>query len=278
MGLKKYLKFRVLLLLFFIIISLVAMNPKFSADLSGIRFDSSLQPTQREIIKQINGQNINNIEDYSKIVNSVNDSSVLRILTNKQEYILLKQGDLGISVDNLASSNIRRGLDLQGGTRVVLEPEEKLADAEINDLISTMENRLNVYGLSDLKIRSSNDLSGNTFVVVEIAGASKEEVRELIASQGKFEAKIEEEVVFIGGKKDVTFVCREDGTCSGIRQCSEFEEGYQCTFEFQIKLSQEAAKKHAEVTSKLDANLSATGGYLSKPLDLYLDGILVDSL
>ena len=79
MGLKKYLKFRVLFLLFFILVSLVAMNPKFNADgivikgveknstadLSGITFDSSLQPTQREIIKQINGQEIKNLEDYS---------------------------------------------------------------------------------------------------------------------------------------------------------------------------------------------------------------------
>jgi len=255
MGLKKYLKFRVLFLLFFILVSLVAMNPKFNADgivikgveknstadLSGITFDSSLQPTQREIIKQINGQEIKNLEDYSRIVNSVSDSSIVRILTDKQEYILLKQGDLGITVDKIASSNIRRGLDLQGGTRVVLEPEDKLTDAEVNDLISTMENRLNVYGLSDLKIRQNNDISGNTFIVVEIAGASKEEVRELIASQGKFEAKIGDETVFIGGNRDITFVCREDGTCSGVRQCNPVSDGEQCVFDFQIKLSQEAA-------------------------------------
>ena len=292
MGLKKYLKFRVLFLLFFILVSLVAMNPKFSADgivikgveknstadLSGITFDSSLQPTQREIIKQINGQEIKNLEDYSRIVNSISDSSIVRILTDKQEYILLKQGDLGITVDKIASSNIRRGLDLQGGTRVVLEPEDKLTDAEVNDLISTMENRLNVYGLSDLKIRQNNDISGNTFIVVEIAGASKEEVRELIASQGKFEAKIGHETVFIGGNRDITFVCREDGTCSGVRQCNPVSDGEQCVFDFQIKLSQEAAKRHADITSKLDSNVSSSGSYLSKSLDLYLDGNLVDSL
>jgi len=292
MGLKKYLKFRVLFLLFWILASLIAINPKFStegvvikaveknssASSAGIIFDPSAPLTNREVIKRVNGQDVNNLEDYARILDKINDSGIVRILTDNQEYVMLKEGDLGITVEKASSSNIRRGLDLQGGTRVVLEPEEKLSNQEMSDLISTMENRLNIYGLSDLKIRQNNDLSGNTFVVIEIAGASQEEVRELIASQGKFEAKIGEEVVFIGGKKDVTFVCREDGTCSGIRQCNEFEEGYQCTFEFQIKLSQEAAKKHAEVTSKLDANLSAAGGYLSKPLDLYLDDILVDSL
>ncbi|AJF62176.1 MAG: SecD/SecF/SecDF export membrane protein [archaeon GW2011_AR20] len=292
MNLKKLLKFRVLFLLFWILVSIIAINPKFNAQgvaikgiennstaaLAGMTYDSSRTPTNLEKIIAINNEEVKNIQDYNNILSKIGNSEVIRVKTDKNEYVMIKTEDLGIDISEVQKNNLRKGLDLQGGTRVVLEPQEKLTDQEVQDLISTMENRLNVYGLSDLKIRQSKDLSGNTFIVVEIAGASQEEVRELIAGEGKFEAKIGNDVVFAGGKKDVTFVCREDGTCSGIRQCSEFEGGYQCTFEFQIKLSQEAARKHAEVTSKLDANLSATGGYLSKPLDLYLDGILVDSL
>jgi preprotein translocase subunit SecD len=291
MSLKKYLRFRILVLLFFIIISLIVINPKFntegvaiksieknsSASSAGIIFDPGVTLTNREIIKKINNQDIKNIEDYNKILNEVNESGVLRITTNKKEYVMLKN-NLGLTIEKVSSSNIRRGLDLQGGTRVVLEPREKLTNNEIKDLISTMENRLNVYGLSDLKIRQSNDLSGNIFIVVEIAGASKEEVKDLISSQGKFEAKIGNDTVFIGGKKDIPFVCREDGKCSGIRNCDQAENNYQCIFDFQISLSKEAAQKHAEITSKLDSNLSSSGNYLSKPLDLYLDEKLVDSL
>jgi preprotein translocase subunit SecD len=292
MSFKKYFKFRVLFLLFWILVSLIAIYPRFntegvaikaveknsSASSAGIIADTSATLTSREIVKQINGQNINNLEDYARILSSINETSILRIQTDKQEYVMIKGYNLGLTVEKVSSSNIRRGLDLQGGTRVVLQPEEKLTNQEVRDLISTMENRLNVYGLSDLKIKQSNDLSGNTFIVVEIAGASKEEVRDLIAGQGKFEAKIGNDTVFIGGKKDITFVCREDGKCAGIRQCDEISNGYQCTFAFQIKLSPEAAQKHAEITSKLDANLTASGNYLSKPLDLYLDDKLVDSL
>jgi len=114
---------------------------------------------------------------------------------------------------------------------------------------------------------------------VEIAGATKEEVKELIGKQGKFEAKIGDEVVFNGGDKDITFVCRNDGTCSGIRSCNEVQGGYQCQFEFQIKLSETAAQRQADVTENLDVNVSEQGyQYLEKPLDLYLDGVLVDSL
>ncbi|MEK6907408.1 MAG: hypothetical protein AABW45_02675 [Nanoarchaeota archaeon] len=292
MNIKKYLKFRVLFLLFWILISIIAINPKLdtegvaikaveknsSASSAGINFDPSTTLTSREIIKEINNQEVKDLQDYAKILSSINESSVVRIKTDKQEYTMLKQKDLGLTVEKISSSNVRRGLDLQGGTRVVLEPQEKITDQEVKDLISTMENRLNVYGLSDLKIKQSNDISGNTFIIVEIAGASKEEVKDLIASQGKFEARIGNETVFSGGKKDVTFVCREDGTCSGIRQCEQAQSGYQCVFDFQIKLSQEAANRHADITSKLDTNLTGTGNYLSKPLDLYLDGKLVDSL
>lgn len=289
---KKYLRFRVLFLIFWIMVSLIAINPRFDTEgvaikaveknstssIAGINFDPNAPLTSREVIIKINNQDVKNLEDYSRILNEINETSIVRIKTNKQEYVMLSNKDLGLTIEKVPSNNIRRGLDLQGGTRVVLQPEEKLNDNEVQDLISTMENRLNVYGLSDLKIRRSNDLSGDTFIVVEIAGASKEEVKDLIASQGRFEAKIGNETVFSGGKKDITFVCREDGTCSGIRQCDPTQAGYQCVFEFEIRLSPEAAKKHADITSKLDVNLTNSGNYLSKPLDLYLDDKLVDSL
>ncbi len=44
-------------------------------------------------------------------------------------------------------------------------------------------------------------------------------------------------------------------------------------------MSSEAAKKHAQITSKIPINQSSLSDpYLEKPLDLYLDGRLVDSL
>ena len=52
---------------------------------------------------------------------------------------------------------------------------------------------------------------------------------------------------------------------------------YQCTFEFAVQLSPKAAKSHAEVTSKLEVN-STFANYLSKPLDLYVDGRYMSSL
>ena len=265
MKIKKIFKsWRVIMLLLFLLLSFIAINHQFgdkaviikSVEANSLAFnagikspDTKLQLTQKEKIFLVNNKEIKTIEDYLNAVESTPLNSTIRIKTDKQEYIFLKSlNKIGMDVSESATSNLRKGLELQGGTRVLLQPEGKVTDQEIKDIIDTMSNRLNIYGLSDLKIKPAKDLLGNKYVVVEIAGVTKEEVKDIISSQGKFEAKIGEDTVFEGGKKDITFVCRNDGTCSGIRNCSPSQKGYSCNFEFTISLSSEAAKKHAEIT------------------------------
>ncbi|MAG20436.1 preprotein translocase subunit SecD [archaeon] len=226
-----------------------------------------------EIIKIINGKNIETLEDFSDVVLG----EKIDISTDRSNYAYLGNS-LNIIVKEVDKSKIKKGLDLAGGTRVLLKPKEKVSDQQMDNLDSIMKTRLDVYGLSDLNIRKANDLSGNKFLLVEISGATQDEVRELIGQQGKFEAKIGEDIVFIGEKKDIKNVCKDDGSCSGVSQCGAVEGNQeQCRFEFRVTLSNEAAKKHAELTGKLEANES-NGRYLSKKIDFYLDGELVDSL
>ena len=71
---------------------------------------------------------------------------------------------IGISVQSVASSNIKKGLELQGGTRVVLRPEIEITNQERNEVIQVMENRLNKYGLSDIAIRKA-DIGGTKSIV-----------------------------------------------------------------------------------------------------------------
>ncbi|MFH0874453.1 MAG: hypothetical protein V1859_00820 [archaeon] len=200
---------------------------------------------------------------------------------NKTREEVLGIEDLGIKAYSAPKTNIKLGLDLQGGTRVVLQPEEKVTPEDVDTLIESMSQRLNLYGLSDVIIRSAGDLSGSQFIVVEIAGANEEEVRELLAKQGKFEAKIGNDTVFLGGK-DITYVCRS-AQCSGIDPmygCSQSSNGgYACRFRFSISLNPDAAKKQAMLTEKLDSIFDESGQeYLSQDLSLYLDDSLVDTL
>tara|TARA_Y100000310_G_scaffold344360_1_gene456730 strand:+ start:4278 stop:6014 length:1737 start_codon:yes stop_codon:yes gene_type:complete len=240
------------------------------------------QLTEGSKLTEINGDSIESVEEFNRIIGKIIEKKKVIIKTDKQEYAFLASGDLGITAIKAKSSNIEKGLELEGGTRVLLQPisDEEVTTSDVTNLIDVMNNRMNIYGLADIKIKPAKDLEGNKFVLVEVAGATRDEVRDLISKQGVFEAKIGNEVVFAGGKKDVKYVCRDDGSCAYIESCSQVTESQaQCGFRFSITLSPEAAKRHAQITEKLEVNLTGTGNdYLSKPLDLYVDEKLVDTL
>jgi len=188
--------------------------------------------------------------------------------------------DVGISVYPLPKNNIRKGLDLEGGTRVLLQPERILSSENMSLLLLNMEQRLNVYGLSDVIVREAGDLSGNQYILVEIAGANKQEVKELLARQGKFEAKIGNDTVFTGGA-DITYVCRS-ADCAGIDPnsgCSQSGDGWSCRFRFSIALSPKAARRQASLTENLTIIPDEFGNdYLEMQLSLFLDDTQVDAL
>ncbi len=294
---KLFRKARILILLFFLLVSFTSISPQFSkegvaikgiepdsvADLAGFESPSrEISPTNYERILEINGERVMNLKDYSDITSQILLSESVIIKTDKQVYTLTKSvEELGLIVQEVPSNNIRKGLDLQGGTRVLLKPETQITDSQRDELIQVMEYRLNTYGLSDVEIRKSDDLLGNKYILVEIAGATKQEVSDLIASQGNFEARIGNDTAFRGGKEDITFVCRNDGTCAGVSECNADPQTGQefCRFEFVIHLSPSAAKRHAEITSELEIITTENGNQiLEKQIDFYLDDTLVDSL
>ncbi|MFA4887813.1 MAG: hypothetical protein WC595_06395 [Candidatus Nanoarchaeia archaeon] len=295
MKAKNLLKsWRIWVLIFALVATYAAIDPSFgekgivvnsvdlnsSANLAGMRSPSpETALTNRERITRVDQTTIETVDDFTSAVDRIQLGNTYRIQTSQAEYALIKTNEsVGVSVSLPSSSNLRKGLDLQGGTRVLLQPVTPITDNEMGDLIALMEQRLNVYGLTDLSIKSAADLEGNRFIVVEIAGASKEEVKELIAGQGTFEAKIGDEVVFEGGQKDITFVCRKDGTCSRVTNCQGEQGAYVCRFEFEISLSNEAAERHSKITEKLNINVTNGQRVLEKTLDFYLDGKQVDSL
>jgi len=239
--------------------------------------------TQQHYILIETGKNITKTikeEVFDKKLNkTVNKTRRIRI----PEIIKEEAGvaDLGLTVYKAPTSNIRKGLDLTGGTRVILKPEEKVVEEDMELLLENIKQRLNVFGLSDIIVRDASDLTGSQFVIVEIAGATKEEVSDLLSKQGKFEATISNKTVFRGGQ-DITYVCRS-ADCSGLdpRQgCGQGPGGsWFCSFYFQITLTPEAGRTQADITRELDVVTEPTGGaYLSESLILYLDDEEVDSL
>ena len=295
---KIFTNVRVIILLVFLVLAIVAINPKpwingvainnvetnSSAAEAGIQKPApSVKPVNRERLLAIDNKPIGNIEEYYNYVNSLNLNQSIQIKTTKQLYRLrAKEDGIGLKVSDAQKTNIKKGLDLQGGTRVLLQPEKKLSKEDLQSLMDTMQERLNVYGLSDLVIRESNDLTGNQYILVEIAGANEEDIRNLLEKEGKFEAKIANQTVFVGGK-DIVFLCRS-ANCAGLDPnygCSASGGQNICRFRFSISITPEAAKKQANATSNLEVigdKTSSSELYLSEPLELYLDDVKVDEL
>jgi preprotein translocase subunit SecD len=303
MVLKKIIThWKVIILLVFLLFAVVSIRPQIfgsegltirsvaansSAAISGIGNPSSkLMPVSRERIISIGGEDVSSLADYYAQTLGLEENKTVKIETNKGVYTTLVtvdelgQTDLGLKVYPAPSSNLRKGLDLEGGTRVLLKPEEAISEENLEITIDNLKERLNVYGLSDVVIRAASDLAGEDFILIEIAGVTEEEVKDLLSKQGKFEAKIGNDTVFFGGKKDVTSVCRS-ADCSGIdprRGCSKVSDGYVCSFFFSVVLSSEAAERQAELTDVLNIESDEGGQYLSEDLTLYLDDKEVDRL
>ncbi len=289
MKIKFKLTWRIWLLIIFVGISLLAIfgfPPVFlekgvlitSVESNSTAFEQGLRKGQ--IITEIDGQKINDIEDFSKIMQEKfpSNENVKTIIKTKDSELIFYSKDLDVTVSDIPNSNLKTGLDLTGGSRALVQAEDKkLSQQELNDLIEITKNRFNEFGLTDIRVLSVSDLAGNRYMAIEIAGATPQDLEKLISEQGKFEAKIGNETAFVGGKKDITSVTR-GGQEAGIYSCSKSQEGYFCNFRFTVYLSEEAAKRHAEITKNLEVNSTPDGNYLSKKLDLYLDDKLVDSL
>jgi len=232
-----------------------------------------LEETETKIVTEVVTVN----ETINGTVREVNKTITKKIQVPKTKEVSKGTEDIGLRVFKTPKTNIRKGLDLQGGTRVLLQPETPLFPQDLETLIDNMGQRLNVYGLSDLIIRDATDLTGNQYIIVEIAGANEEEIRELLAKQGKFEAKIANQTVFTGGQ-DIVFVCRSVD-CAGIDPnlgCSLSGGQNICRFRFSITLTPDAAQKQADATR--DLGVVGEGRYLSEPLELFLDDTKVDEL
>jgi len=131
---------------------------------------------------------------------------------------------------------------------------------------------------ADINITPFNGRESIVILTDERFYNNKKFITDLI-SRGIFNARIGNITVFSGGKEDISDVCRYDASCSRIEACYQLQEGGEyCIFSFVIYLSEAAAQKHADVTSKLGINMTEYGRYLDKKLDLYLDNNLVNSL
>ena len=116
------------------------------------------------------------------------------ILNDKKVKILVMA--IMISILFIVFRGITLGIDLKGGSQIILETEKPLTIEELTSVISIMERRLNSAGLKDVEIKSLQD----TFISVKIAGVNPEQAESLIGKPGKLVVKIGNISAFTGSE------------------------------------------------------------------------------
>ena len=192
----KYLlkRWQVALVLIFVAGSLIIIAPnpfQKGVVVSSIASDSPFLGKIQigETITWANEKEINSPEDLYSFENFTGTFRFMH--SGKLDLVYLEGQGSGLSVAKKSFSNLQLGMDLVGGTRVLLKPKGETSDALIQQIINVLETRINVFGLKEVTFQSIKDFSGNSFIQVEMAGGTREDIENLLAKEGKFEGKIE---------------------------------------------------------------------------------------
>lgn len=294
-----------------------------------VRLGETLQSLNEVPIQGVG--DIERWESYTGLLRVVHDGSI--------SLVRVDRPGLGITVNAVPPTNLALGMDLVGGTRVLLEPqyaegmtpEEKAALAQ--QIVTTLETRTNVYGLRELPIRPVRDVSGTTYIQIETTTATLADIEGILQKQGKFEAFIPREVVWFGDRGTLTLegknhtIEREDGAIrlrgtvyrtndtltvgnitflvrnvtalstelaakvfdsedikfvhTDAANSYVINRGGGWEFSFGVIVSDAGAQQFAAATADLEevGRLGERSDcYLSEPIELYLDQVLVDEL
>jgi len=177
---------RILIWIFFVVISIILISPNPNPKgfvVNYIQKNSTAEGISiGDVIYKIDGQEITPDllkEDFYGTV---------KLETSVGPKFIRVNGSLGISVESVSFSNLLFGLDLRGGIRALVKPNA--TDNEtMNQIISTLQTRINVYGLRESIFRPLY-YGDKGFIEISMAGGTQEELKELLEHQGKFEAKI----------------------------------------------------------------------------------------
>ncbi len=152
---------------------------------------------QGMVISAVNGQAVRGLEGWNRLTENL--TGTVEIRADRDTYQFEVNDSLGIDVAPIQRNNLEFGLDLRGGTRIILRPSENATKETIDQVISTLQTRANLYGLSEMNFVPLRDSGGDYLVLVEVAGINRNIVDDLLSTKGNFEAKISRPVHLTSG-------------------------------------------------------------------------------
>lgn len=177
--------YRIIVWIIFIVaaLALIGFNPDTSG--SKISFVGKNAPQELKIgmiLYDISGEKI------SPEVLNRNYSGIVKLGTNKGAIYTRLNGTLDVDIEPVQSTNLKFGLDIKGGVHALIKLNE--STPEVADQVkSTLQTRINVFGLREAVFRTVT-VGKENFIDISIAGGNKQELLDLLQTQGKFEGKI----------------------------------------------------------------------------------------
>lgn len=143
--------------------------------------------SEGDYITEVAGVSIKNSDDFYNTLNIVGGPTTFLINGNPKTCNIFSGSDLNIIVKEGSSENLKFGIDIEGGTRILLKVEGTSNEVR-DEILQILETRINLYGLKEMKISPV----GNNLIQVETSSSDAEEVKNFLMKEGKFEAKIRE--------------------------------------------------------------------------------------
>jgi len=170
----------------------------------------------------------------------------------KDKRILLLIIFVTLSLFLILFKGLDYGIDLSGGTIIVLKAEKPMNDKEIEATVKIITDRLNYNGLSGVTVYPR----GNDEIIVEIPkSCDADRIIKILEQQGVFVAKIDGVIAYTGS--DV----------QNVELPTKIPQGDKWAYGVPFELTLEGAKKFAEVAK----------GKAYHKVEMYMDGKLISA-
>lgn len=153
---------------------------------------------QGMIITYLNGEPVKDLEDWNQKIGGVTGS--VKITANGEPFRFNSTKDLAINVRDMERLNLDFGLDIRGGTRIILRPSRNITPEEMEQVMATLKTRANLYGLKEILFKSIRDFEGGYLIQIEAAGLERGVVDDLLSRKGNFMARVSKPCAIEGNK------------------------------------------------------------------------------
>ena len=198
---------RVLILLVMVVASIFAIGLRSGGYRTGVEvvYIAENSPAHGlfkagDVITSVNNEPTSNFNQWNQKVRSLSAGQTVTLRVNNADHQILlnNTNNLGITTIDLERTNLQLGLDLRGGTRIILKPAGNVTPESVDSIIRVLDSRANSYGLSEINFFGVSDSQQNHYIQVEAAGIGSSILTDLLAKQGRFEARVEKPVTIQG--------------------------------------------------------------------------------